>query len=522
MDEARDDVFCHLTARRCVATAALRLGLERMSEESLDALAGVLLAYLERVGQTLAAEVEASGRSSAHVNLWDCLRAVEMNTEAAVQRVHMDGGSGGSSTGIGSDASSEKEKAVQLDPAEMMSWKGLAAFCFGPKWAEPLTLQELSGGAVGGGPLMPQQEENGGPSAGGGKFGPSAIMDENGDADGNGVGTPGGLAGKSGWYAPFPDEIPAFPVTLHHTSANPVPAQLQSTAESLHASSESSTNGKGTDQGKENSKQNPLFSLDDLTDAVFQKSSWGEIGSNNNTGASAVGSKRKRDGDGTPTQDTESGKSKDDGPPPNKKKRTDPKAALTAPATKPDEDVEMQEEEEEDETEDETHPTYVPRHFPPFPRHRDLVGPIVADDIENAGESRHHRNGAATKDVDAKKSEASATNNTTAATSASTTTTTSPKDEAFVESKLQVRSALVKLGRPWGAMSDDEDDDDDEGHEARQRRAATMKRFLVPGSSASKPNGAPKPLEAPIVPLGRASGSRPCRIMEGSMDSYAT
>jgi hypothetical protein len=53
-----------------------------MSEEALDALAGVWIAYLDRIGHTLAIGVESSNRSSAHCNIVDCLRAVELSNES--------------------------------------------------------------------------------------------------------------------------------------------------------------------------------------------------------------------------------------------------------------------------------------------------------------------------------------------------------------------------------------------------------------------------------------------------------
>ena len=53
-------------------------------EEALDALASVVLSYLDQVGETLAMGVEASGQSSAHCNILDCLCAVEQCTIPAV------------------------------------------------------------------------------------------------------------------------------------------------------------------------------------------------------------------------------------------------------------------------------------------------------------------------------------------------------------------------------------------------------------------------------------------------------
>ena len=59
-------------------------------EETLDALASVLLSYLDQVSETLAMGVEASGQSGVHCNILDCLHAVEQCTVPAVQHVHMD------------------------------------------------------------------------------------------------------------------------------------------------------------------------------------------------------------------------------------------------------------------------------------------------------------------------------------------------------------------------------------------------------------------------------------------------
>ena len=36
----------------------------------------------------------------------------------------------------------------------------------------------------------------------------------------------GGMLGRQGWHAPFPNEIVAFPVTCQHNMANPVHASL--------------------------------------------------------------------------------------------------------------------------------------------------------------------------------------------------------------------------------------------------------------------------------------------------------
>lgn len=127
--EVRDPVFSFEIARRAVGRAAFHLGIDTMSETALDVLADVLLNYLNRVGRTLSHLVEASGRTSAHVNFLDALQACEVVAAPAVERLHMRDSSGdeqlfpsGGANAAGTHLSSD--------------WRGLAVFLFGPKWLE--------------------------------------------------------------------------------------------------------------------------------------------------------------------------------------------------------------------------------------------------------------------------------------------------------------------------------------------------------------------------------------------------
>jgi hypothetical protein len=160
MPESRDDVYSHLVARRAVARAALHLGLESVSNEALDTLAQVLIAYLERFGQTLATLVESSGRTTAHVNAMDALRTTEICISPAVAQVH-----------TSSSVSLEED-------AQAMTWKGLANFAFGPDWLAQERKVEFAGTS--------------------GKVGPSSAQADN----------------TKGWNAPYPDEVPEFPIKL--------------------------------------------------------------------------------------------------------------------------------------------------------------------------------------------------------------------------------------------------------------------------------------------------------------------
>ena len=572
MDEARDDMYCHLTARRSVATAALRLGLQRMSEEALDSVAGVLIGYVERIGETLAASVEASGRSSAHCHAWDALRAIEQCTEPAVWRMHLTDTTtanttttttaaagqqsaqsqqqqptnGASVSGTAADDSLNNASSVttttttngeaagtsatggdnsngaptntnnnsnqngdhpsskiMTDPAEVLSWKGLAAFCFGPQWSEPITEDELAS--------MNMMMMNGAAAAAAatsdapGKVGPSSLllmMDT--AAANNSINTSTTAAsaadGRPGWHAPFPEEVPIFPVTHQRQTAHPVPPQLQSTADSLHPTPESlalqhskqQTDIEDTTNAHAPDKDD---NEDDLVDAIFQKSMWGQA----RPTPAHVGDKRTRGEEDPMDVDPE--------PPTKKSKTASATNKTTTDAMQVDSSDARDANDEDDDDEDAAHPSYVPHFFPPFPRRTDLVGPIVADDEEEDGDGNN-------PDDPTSRNSTTLASTSTQTDLAQTTTSinNSPEeDELCASSSLQVRSALVKLGRPWGAMET-----------ASTTTTAQDPRLVVPaGGEASNSSSSGNNTTAPIVPLNKPSGSRPCKIMEGSMDSFA-
>ena len=511
MNEARDEVYCHLTARRSVATAALRLGLERMSEEALDALAGVLVSYLDRLGQTLALGVEASGRSSAHCNILDCLRAVEQCTSQAVQRVHMDALLNSQGTTLLHDTTDPSHNnsnsnnnrnnassmggnsnAFRMDPTEVMSWKGLAAFCFGPEWHKPIVDQTEKEETKDGSSSDDKEQE----IPGGGKVGPSLTTVEGGPSPiMTAMET---MLGGQGWHAPFPDEIPAFPVVWQNDTANPVHSSLLRTADSLHCHE---TYPPGDTPTPSSTEEN------DMPDMIFQQ--WGELGSTSSTAkpdttvATAAGAKRKREGDSMEQggKSGENKKPKGEGTTPSKKSKADDSGEATA-------DGEQEEEDYDDE--DERHPNYVPRHFPSFPRPTDLVGPMVADDEDDEGEARF-------RPTDPSQDGGEDDTKKPAALGSSGISNTI-KEGAEFEPTLKVRAALVRLGRPWGDVVES------------SSGLPTAKRFQVPagpsvtGKNPADPNDSTSQQQAvlkpQIVPLGRASGSRVSRILEGSMDSF--
>jgi hypothetical protein len=468
MQEARDEVYSHLIARRAVARAALHLGSDSMTSESLDSLAACLIAYLERVGKTLAISTEASGRSSAHCNVLDAVRAVELCTSAAVQRMHRDGSEDGpgvgqqlvSSSGSGAISSSS-------DPQEELSWKGLAAFCFGPQWHMPNGISGLSVSAevasiqAGQSKLEPkdpmgQSEESEQPlvestSAAGGKAGPSATSIATG-----GDPTVEVVSRSGGWSAPYPDEIPAFPVPSSSRIANPHPLH----APYLHGRPDTSVDAAESEKDQEKMGEE----LEKIPDAFF---GWGDLEAkkkpprNEQETPVAAGFKRKGV---TPDKDDE---------PPRKKSKRSGDDGGEVPAVAESNDTALN----------------VPSFYPSFPRPSDSLARTILDAEGPSFVSAPQHPAASAPKAKAAPSSQGGTK---------------------VDPTLKVRSALVQLGQHagstyWGSGWD---------VPASEKRQAS--ELAVPvGRSAEA--GGPAPQQ--IVPLGRASGHPVSRILEGSMDA---
>jgi len=314
-----DLAYCHYTARRAVARAALHLGIGTMTAEAVDGLSGCLLEYLERLGATVAATVEASGRTSQHCNTLDAIAATELCTAAAVQAVH----AATASDDTAADAPTDGNKAAAAAAATQLttaanslhsaSWKDLAVFCFGPDWGKD------------GSGLMDDvsQRGEGGAVLGAGKVGPSS----------NGAGATAKV--NQGWVAPYPDELIAFPV-CSATVANP---HALTTELALHSPPE---DGDGANmQDSEMMVPDAMFALNG--------SGWGKLGQQQQQEqqgtSAAVGEKRKAG--------TEQGE--DEKQPPKKR-------------------VKIAVDEDEDSkpaavTRRPSLPSYIPSFYPPFPSH---------------------------------------------------------------------------------------------------------------------------------------------------------
>lgn len=249
----KDPIYSFEIARRAVGRAALHLGIDSMTEQSLDVMADILLQYLGRTGRALSHLAEASRRTSMHVNVLDAFQACQLVASPAVGRLHLqepeeeeedeiivkvapvpkpiEGSSAGMSAdgttanlngiGIGGSASASSPAAavpsnggtaLKTKPNAMVSslsstgWKGLASFVFGPNWLHEKDneeyLMELAASRALAGTTGDDANGEGGTelqsSGAGGKVFPSALpngLTDGGDHHG-GIGIGLGIAGE--------------------------------------------------------------------------------------------------------------------------------------------------------------------------------------------------------------------------------------------------------------------------------------------------------------------------------------
>jgi len=498
MQEARDEVFCHFIARRAVARAALHLGLESMTQEALDVVAAILLEYLSRIGQTVAYSVEASGRSSAHIHVLDAIRAVELCTTTAVHKVHAHDGTGGPD---GPASSSVVGNTPLLDAAYQQSWKGLAAFLFGPDWHVPQRekkkisfLDSNSNTPEPGVGVAEEEDGAGGAVPGGGKVGP---LSGNGEANvstapvlasaaANAAATPILLkgnntsSGNKGWDAPYPEEIPDFP-TASSNVANPHPLSNSAAVESLHTIILEPARPTAEDvknAGKAAEDEAALLQSQ-VPESVFTV--WGDWDKSATNGKNAVAMET---GDGNAKRRREDETADH---PAAKKARI----SFAADASKKGANNDNSAGNEN---------AFFPIFYPQLPRMSNGLRTAVLDMSDEAfeGTSGHDQKPLG------KPSSGSSQRTSTSHPSCKT-----------------IRSSLVQLVHQnyWGTGWDQEEDDplDDNNNNVKSNpKKANVGVLIVPPGMDPAPQ-----VELPIAPLTKASNSRVSQILEGSIEAAA-
>ncbi|KAL3913381.1 MAG: hypothetical protein SGARI_000686 [Bacillariaceae sp.] len=508
--EVKDQIYSFELARRAVGRAAHHLGISVVSESCLDVLADVLLQYLQRTGKAAAHLVESSGRSTAHVNVLDALQACHVVASPAVQRLHLQSNddanlelfgaavagaastTGGAAAAVAA-ASDSKQAAASASTGTAMSsfgqdsstdWKGLAAFCFGPKWMEEKEEETKKAGVattstdVGSAidDMMEldsddEQEQAENDRPGGGKGRGTGSKRAGGDGDDEEEDAQGGNSTKrknKGWNAPYLDDISEYP-QASDACANPhnLPAR---TKLSLHYRKTDIDAWEVEEQEEATQQQ-----LDSMSDDVFVK---GMAVASKITGDSSFGSmKRKLNLDGADKDDS-------DAAPPTKRVRlNDGKAAGTATASGADDTATGKHDGHDSKMPADF--SYVPAFYPLPPSTKEVVerGRTVVD-LQEQQQKMMLQN-----DV-----------------YGSTKSVTPDKDD--LEDSQVVRSSLVNMGQSyWGS-----------GWDNNNSTAAAVAAAVPAGRPKEALNEQP---EYQIRPVDKPSGTRVTRILEGSMDAAA-
>jgi len=537
----QDEFFCHEIAKRSVARAALHLGIEYMSEEVLDVLGDVLLSYLAKLGRTLSMAVESSGRTSAHVNVLDAIRAAEACTSPAVHQLHMmnpttgaatQGADGASKSGNGAATAAIAAtggSGINGDGASASSftqlgntWQDLAVFCFGPAWQQQ-AIKELQRQKEEEEEKKKQQQQQQQDESQQKDKDPQqqqalasqqqALRAQGGGGGGknilaHGVNGDSSTAEKEkeqkhGWDAPYRDEVPEFPLASA-TCANPhrLSADVALSLHSFTDADQDEDESKNKAQKEEDRVESVLQGIPDdaFTTSAF---SWGEL---DLSGQSDEESKKRGRDDVTNGSFS-----------PNKRARVenaaDHKETITA-ATK---NATSEEQEKENKGADATketsttktisfaadkqqptstqqqqkRPAYIPHFYPAFPQTKtSLLGRTIIDAKLNQNTSKTQPSSFASHLEAGSKMRGNPSNSSDA--------TSTP---------LGVRSSLVKLGQDGGYWGSEWD-----------KNAATASKttdtLAVPFGRGR--DAQPRPA---VEPLTKASGSRVSRILEGSLDT---
>lgn len=574
-----DAAYCTEIARRSVARAALHLGMEGMEGEALDVLGSVLLGYMETVGTTISSNVEASGRSSAHANAYDALNAVELCTAPAASQLgsapslvstasqepfrdhsrlkeaQERGWEGLASFLFGPDWFSiplEGEDTADISAKE-------ASAALGNKYGN--NILQINGNAnasapkkaPGGKTLLPKRPNSAvnsttePPKSGKGKQlinmkgndkTVSFTLDRQQSIGGGGtnpsvpgdVGDSSNNAGSAGrWHAPYLDTVPPFPlVTSTEDIDNPNRLPGSKTSLSLHdlatemeacrepPTAIKSRRGSASDQDRKTAASAKVARLKDqvadkamraalrIPDDVYSTMGtiWGSIqdkdDSSNNKKETAI------DGNKKPAADS--------------KKSAGGDASKAAAASKVKFDPSTKQPPLLNTGLSEQHivsasgsaqvPPYVPNFLPPFPTDqfsemaRDRLSASISASavMSNVMSRMHHR----------EKRKASAL-------------TPTEEEKTEVSDRDAVRRSVIGLGKSagpsyWGSKWLENDSEADAKSKLNKSNTGSdFSDVTVAPSSAAKKSDANES-QSQVLPLGRASGSRLSKILEGSMN----
>ena len=539
--EVRDPIYCFEVARRSVSRAALHLGIENMSETALDVLADILLNYLGRVGRTLSHLVETNGRTSAHANFLDALTACEMEAPPIVQQLNLRDPQQQEGQLYTTNTTNTVNGTFTSLHNSTRDWKGLASFLFGPRWLESSNEEDEN----------QETGDEGGSIEGGGKHGgkhfPSSNDNTDDDNDNN------KKKNVAGWQAPYPDEVPPFPRTSNNsTCANPHPLSSW-VGLSLHRGNDAEETNRqvdgNSDEDAATETETELKAIPDnafLHDSLSSLSSpWGSLTDTTTTTTQTKASattatnskKRKHSAEDIDAVNNNNNNNNDSSPAPaqpsKKAKTTNEGGNNTAAAKdkdkkgtssladknngKKDSSSKLQQEKMgEGKAEDDGSITVESRHqlphvpsfypLPPSMERLTTASTAAAGKRNIRDESR--------KVLDIMNN---ASSGSSSSSSGDNILQQQQLDEkAITEGSHKVRSSLVQLESSyWGS-----------GWNDSSSKATTTSNPILAVPLGRRDGGGEQQQQqqqqkSTIVPLGRASGSRVSRILEGSMDAAA-
>jgi len=532
----RDQIYSFEIARRAVGRAALHLGIDSMTEQALDVLADVLLQYLSRTGKAMAHLVEASRRSSTHVNVLDAFRGCQLITSPAVGRLHLHdpeeeedliatpatpkasntgasedvNGNSGSPTPGGSPVASVPSNGgyPQPSPAPPLSsdpsstgWKGLAAFVFGPKWLhekdEDEVLQELAAKNEADASNGEGRELS---SGAGGKAFPSI-----GDGVNGGVGDIEGQKPKrkKGWDAPFLDEVPEFP-RASATCANPHALPARVTGGLTSAPTVYRKVDVDAEEAEEDEEEF-LAELEALPDDAFLTPQESNLASAGDSVWGSIDGRDKRKLEAAAT----AGKDEDgdvEMQPATKKVKFG-----GSNAAKGDTDARKEAGKAISDGHQENRFLYIPTFYP-----RPSSTKVVVDERRTVVDDTDDRQQRLLQQQRSQQQQEQQVLASETPIENLDDASTSLRDTINITSSRGIRSSLIRLGNNntsyWGSGWDQS------SSSSTQTLAVPMGRKVAAPKSSGGQASAP---EDPIVPMGRASGSRISRVLEGSMDAAA-
>jgi hypothetical protein len=553
-EEANDTNYTLSIAQKCVARVALHLGIETMTSDVLYVLADALLFYMDNVGSCVSHFVERDGYSdnhasyiiednpdldganvgkrwSGHINIFDLLHGIECCTSQAVNQVAIDSNGMGSSS---SEFSSSKQKEGSGSHF-YNHWESLAEFLFGKDW-ESIDVTNVEG-------LVTRSSDTE----------KSGTHVRNRDAT---IGAKGSKSvGKkminpqhdqsktlqiAGWNAPFPEEVPNYPIRKHAKTFD----SFVTANQACHDIGIGRPLKGGINEKKKVSDTGGLdrdieHSIGAVPDHVFLDgitSFWGTTDDSMKKQSISSKSKSTQDEhgkDNSSNMDIDDNSTNSSSANPNKRKRTDDddqnskRSKLTTSGLN-------NVNEEVDTKVKATLPSYVPKFLPPFPPPHTYLPPAskisLSSSSYNMSISSSHENRKMNASTNSQRSTKSAV--------------ALPSYSELPQQVSNVRSALVSLGQNvrnsyWGEIKNENNVHADVSINSLQVKTSKIENFalgatnvsgvadgtgattssstaggIVSGQDPSKV----KSNVVPVKPMSKASSARASRILEGSMD----